>query len=110
MSAVTLMSEIGGELALFAAVGCAVFALDDLAVDLIYFGRRGWRAVTVYSRFPRAFASHLPPPRAPGRLAVLIPAWDESAVIGDMLRARSTASIMAITDSMSRITATIWRQ
>ncbi len=81
------MSEVTGELALFAAAGYALFALDDLAVDLIYFARRGWRALTIYSRYPRAFASGLAAPRAPGRLAVLVPAWDESSVIGDMLRA-----------------------
>ncbi len=28
-----------------------------------------------------------PAPQRPGRLAVLVPAWDEGAVIGDMLRA-----------------------
>ncbi len=81
------MSEVTGELALFAAAGGLLFALDDLLVDLIYFGRAGWRSLTVYTRFPRAFAVQLPPPQRPGRLAVLVPAWDEGAVIGDMLRA-----------------------
>ncbi|MDQ3144047.1 MAG: glycosyl transferase family protein [Pseudomonadota bacterium] len=81
------MSELTGELALFAAAGYALFALDDLLVDLIYFTRRGWRALTIYSRYPRSFASALPAPARPGRMAVFIPAWDESAVIGDMLRA-----------------------
>ncbi len=87
MSAALLLSEITGEIALFAAVGGLLFALDDLAVDLIYFGRAGWRSLTVYSRYPRAFAAELAAPERPGRLAVLIPAWDEAAVIGDMLRA-----------------------
>ena len=82
-----LLSEVTGELALFAAVGGILFAADDLLVDLIYFSRAGWRSLTVYSRYPRAFADALPRPQRPGRLAVLIPAWDESAVIGDMLRA-----------------------
>ncbi|HXG99171.1 MAG TPA: glycosyl transferase family protein [Sphingomicrobium sp.] len=90
MSAGLLLSEITGELALFAAAGYALFAIDALAVDLIYFVRRGWRAVTIYPIYPRAFASKLPAPRNPGRLAVLIPAWDESAVIGEMLRATLT--------------------
>lgn len=87
MSAAFVLTELASELALFAAVGFLLFAIDDLAVDLIYFARRGWRALTVYSRYPRAFAGSLPPPARPGRIAVFIPAWDESAVIADMLRA-----------------------
>ena len=87
MSAALLVSEITGELALFAAAGALLFAIDDLAVDLIYFGRAAWRSLTVYSRYPRAFADALAPPEKPGRIAVLIPAWDESTVIGAMLRA-----------------------
>jgi adsorption protein B len=82
-----LLSELTGEIALFAAVGGLLFALDDLVVDLIYFVRLGWRSLTIYSRYPRAFADALAPPERPGRIAVLIPAWDEAAVIGDMLRA-----------------------
>lgn len=87
MSATLLVSELTGELALFAAAGALLFALDDLAVDLIYFVRAGWRSLTVYNRYPRAFANALAGPERPGRLAVLIPAWDESTVIGAMLRA-----------------------
>ncbi len=87
MNAALLLSDLAAELALFAAVGGLLFALDDLLVDLIYFGRAGWRSLTVYSRYPRAFAAALEPPERPGRIAVFIPAWDESAVIEDMLRA-----------------------
>jgi len=87
LSAGLLLSEVTGEIALFAAAGGLLFALDDLLVDLIYFVRAGWRSLTIYSRYPRAFAAALAPPDRPGRLAVLIPAWDEAAVIGDMLRA-----------------------
>ncbi len=87
MTLVFVLTEIATELALFAAAGFLLFALDDVAVDLIYFGRRAWRALAVYSRFPRAFADTLPAPAHPGRIAVLVPAWDESAVIADMLRA-----------------------
>ncbi len=87
MSLAFVLTELASELALFAAAGFLLFAIDDLAVDLIYFARRGWRAIAVYSRYPRAFADTLPAPANPGRLAVFIPAWDESAVIADMLRA-----------------------
>lgn len=85
-----LLADLASELAPFAAVGYLLFALDDLAVDLLYFTRRGWRAMTVYRRYPRAFADRLPPALRPGRFAVFIPAWDEAAVIGDMLRTTCT--------------------
>src|SRR6185503_17702030 len=82
-----LFSRIAAELALFAGVGFLLFAINDLLVDLIYFGRRAWRSLTVYSRFPRAFASELPAADKPGFMALLVPAWDESAVIASMLKA-----------------------
>ena len=81
------LSRVAAELALFAATGFLLFALDDLLVDLIYFGRRLWRNVTVYSRYPRAFASYYVFNRDPGFIAILVPAWDESAVIASMLKA-----------------------
>nr|WP_280638956.1 glycosyl transferase family protein [Sphingomicrobium aestuariivivum] len=80
-----MLPTIAAELALFAAVGFFLFAIDDLAVDLLYIARRLWRSLTVYRRHPRAFADRLPPASA-GWMAVFIPAWDEGAVIGDMLR------------------------
>ncbi|MGH6705410.1 MAG: glycosyl transferase family protein [Sphingomicrobium sp.] len=82
-----LLTELTAELALFAAAGFFLFAIDDLLVDLIYFLRAGWRSAAVYSRFPRAFAGTLSGPARPGWLAVFIPAWDEAAVIAPMLRA-----------------------
>ncbi len=82
-----LLTEVTAELALFAAAGFLLFAIDDLLVDAIYFVRSGWRSLTIYSRYPRAFGRQLAPPTRPGWLAVLIPAWDESAVIAPMLRA-----------------------
>jgi len=81
-----IMVALAEELALFAGVGFALFAIDDLIVDLFYGARRLWRGAAVYSRFPRAFATTLDPPAGPGWMAVFIPAWDESAVIAPMLR------------------------
>jgi adsorption protein B len=69
-----LLSELTGELALFAAAGYTLFALGDLAVDLVYFARSGWRALTIYTRYPRSFASQMLPLERPGRMVVLIPA------------------------------------
>lgn len=81
------MAQLAAELALFAALGFFLFSLDDLAVDLIYFGRRLWRAMTVYRRHSRGDARTLVEGAPCGWMVVLIPAWDESAVIGKMLRA-----------------------
>jgi adsorption protein B len=64
------------EAALFAAFGFLLLGLSDLLVDLIWLGLR-----LVHGK-P---ASLLPVAARPGRLAVFIPAWDESAVIGRML-------------------------
>jgi len=74
------------EAALFAAVGFLFLGLSDLAVDLIWLGlaarRRAGR---------RAAAGEIPTARAPGRLAIFVPAWDEAAVIGPMLNAAFAA-------------------
>ncbi|WP_343344499.1 glycosyl transferase family protein [Sphingomicrobium sp. XHP0239] len=79
------LPTIAQELALFAAVGLLLFALDDLLVDILYFTRRLWRYATVYRRYPRAFGDRMTPPKEPGWMAVFIPAWDEHRVIADML-------------------------
>jgi adsorption protein B len=79
------LAQVAAELALFAALGFLLFSLDDLAVDLIYFARRSWRSLTVYRRHPRADARALVDGTPHGWMVVLIPAWDEAAVIGAML-------------------------
>ena len=81
------LSRVAAELALFAGVGFLLFAINDLTVDLIYFARSIWRSLTVYTRYPRAFASYFVFNKNPGLMAILIPAWDESAVIASMLKA-----------------------
>ena len=86
MSAAALLERGAAELALFAAVGFLLFALDDLLVDIIYFGRLLGRRITGAGR-EELDARSLPKPSAPGWLVVLIPAWDEAAVIAPMLRA-----------------------
>ena len=87
MSAAFLLADAASELALFAAAGFLLFATDDLAVDVIYFTRRAWRTLTVYSRYPRAFATSIAMLWKPRFIAVFIPAWDESLVIAPMLKA-----------------------
>lgn len=72
------------EAMLFAACGFLLLGASDLLVDLIWIGRTLKRRFTP---FTRASAETIRPAARPGLLAVFIPAWDESCVIGDMLRA-----------------------
>ena len=81
-----LVERAAVELSFFAAAGFLLFAIDDLILDACYIARRAWRAVTVYRRHTPADAAILAGPAA-GWMVVFIPAWDEAAVIGDMLRA-----------------------
>ena len=87
MNIAGIMSRIAAELALFAGAGFLLFAINDVLVDFIYFTRRLWRGLTVYTRYPRTFASYFVFKKDPGFLAILVPAWDESAVIAPMLKA-----------------------
>jgi adsorption protein B len=87
MTGAELLSRIAAELALFAGIGFLLFGLNDLAVDIIYFGRRAWRALTVYSRYPKAYGTDPGPSGERPFFAVFVPAWDEAAVIAPMLRA-----------------------
>jgi adsorption protein B len=82
-----ILARVSAELALFAGAGFLLFAINDLLVDLIYFVRTLWRSLTIYTRYPRTFASYFVFKKDPGFIAMLVPAWDESAVIASMLRA-----------------------
>ncbi|WP_294325470.1 glycosyl transferase family protein [uncultured Sphingomonas sp.] len=78
------IDAIARETMLFAGVGFLIGGLDDLAVDgafLVRALRRWWR------RTPEATLADFPVAGCSGRIAVLVPAWDEAAVIGAMLRA-----------------------
>ena len=87
MAIAEFLSRIAAELALFAGAGFLLFAVNDLAIDLIYFARGIWRSATVYTRYPRAFASYYVFNKDPGLIAILVPAWDEASVIAAMLKA-----------------------
>jgi len=71
------------ELTLFSAIGFLFLGLSDLGVDLLYLWLRLKRLVQGRARF---VAATRPRAMQPGRIAIFIPAWDESAVIGAMLR------------------------
>ena len=74
------------EILLFAAVGLAIGGLDDFVVDLLFFLRTTWRDIAIYGRFPRMTTPGLPAPEHPGKIAIFVPAWQESDVIAPMLR------------------------
>ncbi len=80
------MDFIMREAALFAATGFLILGLSDLAVDMLWLAHRIRRLGR-----PMPAAADLPPPVRPGRLAIFVPAWDEAAVIGDMLRGAVSA-------------------
>lgn len=88
MGAVDLLFEtvqfVLRETSLFAAVGFLVLGLGDLFVDAAWLMLAAKRMVRP-TAVPR-IAADISPPRQPGRLAVFVPAWDEAAVIEDMLR------------------------
>ena len=86
MTVADVLAHVAAELALFSGAGFLLFGLNDLAVDAIYFTRRFWRSATVYKRYPRTYASYYVFRKDPGFIAVLVPAWDESAVIAAMLK------------------------
>jgi adsorption protein B len=68
------------------AVLIAASGIDDLFVDCTYVYRWLHRYLTYYRRTPRITAETLADVPLK-KIAVMIPAWDESAVIGAMLRA-----------------------
>lgn len=79
---IAAIDVVARESLLFAAVGFLIGGIDDLAVDLIYAVRRvaNWRRRS-------ASQSDAPPTNTErGMIAVFVPAWDEHAVIGAMLR------------------------
>ena len=77
------------ELLEIATVGIALFfllsGLDDLFIDLVYAVRAVYRRLVIQPRYaplPAELLRSMPE----RQLAVLVPAWDESAVIQPMLR------------------------
>lgn len=75
-----LLEVVTRELMLFASVGLLIGGIDDLAVDILFFARRAWRGFGV-----RLLRDDLPAFPA-SRAAIFVPAWQEAAVIGPMLR------------------------
>lgn len=72
-----IIDGVTRETMLLACVGFLVGGIDDCALDAVYWASR--------LRQPRPARIADLPAGVPGRIAVFIPAWDESAVIGAML-------------------------
>ena len=75
MEAIGALDRVVQVLTLFAAVGLAIGGVDELLIDLIALWR--WRAPAPLPETSGGVS--------PGRMAVFVPAWDESGVIGAML-------------------------
>ena len=76
-------------LALALAVIILVSGLDDLFIDVVYWLRRVWRALTVYGRHKR-FDPKTLHQLDEKPLAIMVPAWQEHGVIGKMAELAAT--------------------
>jgi len=77
----------------FIAIALALLMLisgvDDLVIDLVYWSRRIWRALTVYRTHDRLdYTALYAPIERP--LAIMVPAWHETGVIGQMAELAAT--------------------
>lgn len=71
------------------AIMMLISGLDDLFIDLVYWCRRVRRSLTVYRQHPRMdYRTLLQPDEKP--LAVMVPAWHETGVIGHMAELAAT--------------------
>ncbi len=65
------------------ALFITISGVDDLLIDIVYWIRRIWRSLTIYRRHNRANQSNLLAAQEKP-LAIMIPAWQETGVIGSM--------------------------
>lgn len=79
-------------IAITLAVIMFISGLDDFFIDVVYWVRRIKRKLSVYRRYPRmSYRELYKPDEKP--LAIMVPAWNETGVIGNMAswrRPRST--------------------
>jgi len=74
------------EILLFSLFGLLVAGLDDFIGDILYLFRTIKRQIYVYTIYRRMTGANLPLSDNPGTIAIFVPAWNESDVIGAMLR------------------------
>ncbi len=76
-------------IAVVVAVVILISSIDDLFIDVTYWLRRLWRAVTVYARHLRMSSEALYALEEKP-LAIMVPAWQEHGVIGRMAELAAT--------------------
>ena len=78
---------------MYVAIGLAVIifisGLDDLFIDIVYWSRKTWRALTVYRKHPYLDHRELYK-TAEKPLAIMVPAWQEHGVIDKMAELAAT--------------------
>lgn len=84
MLLITVAQFVGHELLLFAAIGLLLCGVDDIIIDVAWLIRGLWRHLVIRRRYPAATVETLAKGTA-GRLAVFVPAWDESGIIATMV-------------------------
>lgn len=71
------------------AVIILVSGVDDLFIDVVYWTRRLWRSLRIYTRHER-FDARLLHKTDEKPLAIMVPAWQEHGVIGKMAELAAT--------------------
>ncbi len=80
-------------IAITLAVIMFISGLDDFFIDVVYWVRRIKRKLSVYRRYPRmSYRELYKPDEKP--LAIMVPAWNETGVIGNMASWRRPRSTM----------------
>lgn len=74
------------ELLLFGATWFLIGGINQLVVDAIWIGRRVYRQLRYYRKFPRLISAQLARPQSPGLITIFVPTWQEAPVIGAMLK------------------------
>lgn len=72
-------------IAITLAILMLISGIDDLFIDIAYWTRRLWRSVTVYRTHDYLDYKALYEPQEKA-LAIMVPAWNETGVIGNMAR------------------------
>lgn len=76
-------------IAITLAVIMFISGLDDFFIDVVYWVRRIKRKLSVYRRYPRmSYRELYKPDEKP--LAIMVPAWNETGVIGNMVELAAT--------------------
>ena len=82
----TLIDSVQKELLLFASVCFLIGSLDDLVFDILWFVHKCKRKILTYRKYQSVTAESIPNVAEGQRLAIFVPAWNEEAVIGPMLK------------------------